>query len=159
MNKTISVWLIVEEGKNNGKVALQRRALGESFPFVCQATWSGGVENNEEPMDAVKRECCEEMGEKFCSEFNFLDLEFLTKTKFFRKSIQSNWECWHYTGKVSEKTIGLAKLHKEASPDFIFVGKNDEFFSLDDEKDTKNKIVLFGDQRDILKNLLNNNGD
>ena len=160
INKTISVWLVMKDGPNKGKVALQKRIVSEgSFPFVCQATWSGGVEPGEEVIDAVKRECKEELGEEFCLKFDFSILGFFGKSDFFRKSKNSIWECHHYDGKISEDILKFAELHKDAFPEFIFVGGKDQFFPLVSGKNSKENIVLFDDQYEVLKQILNKNGN
>ena len=160
VNKTISVWLAMKDGPNKGKFVLQRRSASEkSFPFVLQSTWSGGVELGEEVIDAIKRECREELGDGFCSNFDFLSLRFFGKSEFFRKLKNSIWECQHYEGEISEGILKLAKLHKDAFLNFIYIGKDDKFSSLAAGGDPQKNIILFDDQYEIFKKLLNKNGN
>lgn len=153
MDKTISVWLKIEDKR----IALQKRSQDEkSFPFVCQATWSGGVEAGEDVMDAVKRECKEELGSNFAEQVDFKKLEFLTKQEFFRKSKNSIWECHHYMGEINSEILKLAKFHNMAEPRFVFVDKNIDFFSIESGKNPRENVVLFDDQYKILKDIFAN---
>jgi isopentenyldiphosphate isomerase len=155
IRETISVWLVLKDGPNKGKIVLQKRAESEKhFPFVCQATWSGGVEDGEDVMDAIKRECREELGENFYNNFDFIKLNFLGKQNFFRESKGNVWECNHYLGKISSKNLNLIKLHSDASK-LVFIDKNDDIYPLNSAKNPKENIVLFDDQYKILENILN----
>ena len=79
-NKTISVWLVLEDGTNRRKVILQKRSIkNKTFPFMCQATWSGKVSPGEDVKNAVVRECREELGSSFCENIDFSKLEFIRK--------------------------------------------------------------------------------
>ena len=158
MNKTISVWLILEDGKDKGKIVLQRRSADEkSFPFVFQATWSGSVEPRENVISAVKRECKEEIGDEFYSKFDFSKLKFLAKQNFFRKSTGNVWECHHYIGQINAENLKLAKLQKGAFPEFIFADEKSEIYPIESGKNPKNNIALFDDQYKILSKILNAN--
>ena len=76
MNKTISVWLTVVDGKNAGKIALQKRnEVNSRFLYICQSTWAGKVEDGESVDTAVRRECEEELGKDFADNFDFLNLK------------------------------------------------------------------------------------
>ena len=153
IRKNISVWLVLQDGENKGKVALQKRSGGEKeFPYLCQSTWSGKVEPNEDIMEAVARECKEEMGEEFAMKIDFQKLEFLTESTAVTNGVE--WHCSNYFGEVSDAVIKTAKIHDDAFPDLIFVDKNTEIFSLKTNVDPKHKIVLFDDQYNILKNIL-----
>ena len=60
----MSVWLILQDGKNKGKVVLQKRnKKNKSFPYICQGTWAGKVEDKEnlESVRAVELEERHEM--------------------------------------------------------------------------------------------------
>jgi len=154
-NRTISVWLSLEDGPNKGKFILQKRSDNEkTFPFFCQATWSGGVEEKEDVFDAVKRECLEELGKDFYDNFDFTKLIFFAKSSFFRKSKDSVWECNHYTGFIKEEVFKKAVLHKGAAPKFLSISQNDDFCSANSGKDPIKNIVLFDDQYKILKEII-----
>ena len=153
MNKTISVWLILEDGKDKGKIVLQKRSFkNKTFPFVCQATWAGKVEQGENIEDAISRECREELGNEFSDSFNFSGLEILSKSNFDVR--KEKWESYNYLGKISERMLKITKIHEESLPEFIFLGEDDKFYSIESEKDPKNNIVLFNDQCKILKEIL-----
>jgi len=154
--KTISVWLILNDGGKKGKAALQRRSVGsQAFHFVCQATWAGKVEENEEIKTAVERECREELGNKFCENFDFSELKLFSKNNFIIKG--KEWVCYNYSARYRSNLLKTVKLHREAFSDFIFVGKNDKFYSVKSGKNPENNIVLFDDQYKILKQILNGN--
>ncbi len=153
MNKTISVWLKVEDGKNKGKVGLQKRSKkNKTFPFVCQATWAGKVEIDESIGDAIKRECKEEMGSDFANKFDFSSLEIAGETNFLMKN--EEWACYHYVGKIPENILKIVKIHNEAFPELVFINKNSDIFPISSGKDPKNNIVFFDDQYKIIKKVL-----
>jgi len=150
--KVVSVWLVVEDGVNRGKIALQKRSSREkNFPFICQSTWAGKVEPGEEEINTVKRECEEEMGCDFFDEFNNFNISFLCK------SFAIGWECYNYSGRIKESLICKVKMHEDAFPELLFVGGKDEFYPASSGKNPEDNIVLFNDQYEILKNILNGN--
>lgn len=150
INKTISVWLIISDGKNRGNVVLQKRSIkNKSFSHVCQSSWAGKVECNEKIEDAVIRECKEELGSKFCSSFNFLELKPLATNDFY--IMGEKWICYNYIGIISEKDLKKVKLHKEAYPKFIIANRKSKFFPLSGGKDPKKNIVFFDDQYKIIE--------
>jgi len=153
MRETISVWLILEDGKNKGKVALQKRVGTESFPYTCQATWSGKVEIGENVETAIKRECDEELGIEFSSKFSFSGLKAIEDTTMMYKG--EIWDRHNYTGETSDEGLGLVKLHGDSYPEFLFIGSQDNFYPVKSEKDPQNNIVLFDDQFEVLKKILN----
>lgn len=155
-NKTVSVWLKVNNGNSKNKIVLQKRSLeNKAHAFICQSTWAGKVETGENPEDAVKRECEEEMGKKFMENFNFDKLSFLSKNDFEIKS--SKWECYNYIGVIDEEILSLAEIHKEALPDFIFIDKNSKIYPIESGKSAIDNIVLFDDQYKVLNQILNGN--
>ena len=142
MHRIISGWLILKDGENKGKVALQKRSFTEKhFPYIHQATWSGKIEAGESEDDAMKRECREEMGQDFFNNFDFSKLKILPGG--------------NYVGQVDVKALKLVKLHKDAFPEFNFIGKKDKFYSSKSASDPKNNVVLFDDQHKTLKKILN----
>lgn len=149
-SKTISVWLVVGDGKNIGKLALQKRSTkNKSFPYICQSTWAGKVECKENIEDAVKRECKEELGAKFYKSFNFDELKPIQNSEFY--IMGEKWTCYNYIGVIDTKILKLAKLHKEAYPKFIFADKKSKFFPLSANKNPFKNIVLFDDQYKIIQ--------
>ena len=155
IKKNISVWLVVVDGVNKGKIALQRRSVNEKkYPYIHQATWSGKTEENESAMDAVKRECKEELGEEFYKAFEFNKLIDLGISKAVDDEVE--WECSNFSGEVNEKLLKLVKMHNDACNEFVFVGKNDLFYPMESGKNPEKNIVLFDDQYKILKELLSN---
>ena len=153
MNKTISVWLIIQDGKNKGKIPLQKRAFYEqSFPYICQASWSGKFEVSEKAEEAAKRECAEELGKDFSDNVDFSKLKMLPKSSFAMKG--GKWETINYLNEISEKLLKKTKLHKDAFPDFIFIGKGDNFYPVSSGKDPQKNVVLFEDQYEILRNII-----
>lgn len=152
INKGISVWLFIEDGKDKGKIALQKRSSkSKTFPYVCQGTWAGKVEADESLKTAVKRECKEELGRKFFGEFEFSKLKLFAKSIFFVN--KKKCTCYNYFGWVGNKILGTAELHKEAFPKFIIAGKKDKFYPIESGKDPKNNIVFFDDQYEAIRRL------
>ena len=145
---------MLNDGKNKGKVVLQKRSEhNKTFHNLCQATWAGKAEPNETVESAIKRECAEELGEKFCGKFDFSKLEFLGKEYFTIEN--KKWESYNYLGNVSEEILKMADLHSESLPELVFVGTKDNFYSVKSKKDPQNNIVLFDDQYKILSTILN----
>ncbi len=158
MTKIISVWLILQDGKNKNKIALQKRRAHETFsPYICQATWSGGVEPGETPLEAVKRECDEEMGSKFFKNFDFSKLKKMPKEKHISIKNKKTYEIYNYFAQTNDKTIKSAKLHRDAFSKFIFIGLESEIHPIKSNKDPKCNIVLFDDQYKVIKKILNGN--
>jgi len=154
--KTISVWLKLEDGQNAGKFILQKRSEdNKNFHYICQAAWAGEIEDKESAEDAIKRECREELGNNFADNFDFLELELISIESFLLNG--ENWESHNFFGRIKDNLLKTVKLHSEAKPEFIFIGKNDEVYSLESGKDPKINIVLFGDQYKTLKKILNGN--
>jgi ADP-ribose pyrophosphatase YjhB (NUDIX family) len=151
--KTVSVWLELKDDKNKGKFALQKRSENH-FPFICQATWAGKVEENESLQEAIIRECEEELGTEFKNNFDFLSLKAVSVENF--EMTGKNWESHNYTVKISEQKLMIAKIHQDSEPQFVFAGKNSLIFPISSVKDPKENIILFDDQYKVLKNILNN---
>ena len=155
-NKTISVWLTIIDGRNKGKIILQKRSLqNKTFAFVCQATWAGKIEIGEDINKAVKRECKEELGDEFYNKFDFSILVLKSKNIYTMKD--KEWEVYNLAGTIKEEVLKTARLHKEALPEFIFVDKNSMVYPLNSNKNSKNNIVLFDDQYKVLKEIINGN--
>jgi len=160
--KTISVWLVMENGENAGKVLLQKRSANEkNFPNIHQATWAGKadiIDNKlEDTLDTIKRECLEELGEDFYKNFDFNNLSALACSGCIDG--ETSWECSNYFGKINEELLSLAQLHEDAHPNFVFIGMKDEFYPIKSGNNPEKDIVLFNDQYKILKELLNNHGN
>jgi isopentenyldiphosphate isomerase len=152
IKKSISVWLRLEDGKNQGKFAIQKRSLNnKSFFNICQATWAGKSETNEKIAETIKRECAEELGEEFAKNFDFSTLKLLSKSKYEIKN--DDWESYNYEGKINEDLLKMAKLHTEAFPNFIFAGGRDKIYPVSSGKDPQNNIVFFDDQYFAWKKL------
>ena len=147
---TISVWLIVKDGKNIGKSPLQKRIPEESYPFICQSSWAGKIEQGEEIIDAVKRECEEELGKDFSDGFDFSSLKFISETE------DKHWMSYNFLGYITENQLSKVDMHKDAHPEFIFVSKDDVFFPESSLESPEKNIVLFNSQYNILKEILNN---
>jgi len=152
-NETISVWLMIEDGDNKGKFVLQQRSLkNKTFPYICQATWAGKVEIGEDLNGTIKRECEEELGNNLSDNFDFSKLKLFQSNNFIMNG--KEWSCHNYVGAISGEKMKTAKIHDEAMPELIFIGKYDIFFDLESNKDPKNNVVLFNDQYKILKSIL-----
>jgi len=152
IKKTVSVWLLLSDGANKGKIASQRRFTNDSSPYICQATWAGGIDSGESAMDAVMRECKEELGEAFYKKFDFSTIKLLDKVDFIEND--EKWEVSNYIGFVSEELIKTAKMHGEAFNDFVFLGKDDTVYPKSSGKDPQKNRVMFDDQYKILKEIL-----
>ena len=155
MNKIVSVWLTLSDGKNKGKIALQKRSLKDSFPYVCQATWAGKVELGENTMAAIFRECKEELGEEFFKNFDFSKLKLFCKCNFVMK--KGKWQANNYIGKISQALLEKVKIHDEALKEFIFVGNSDAVYSIKSEKNPKDTTVLFDNDYEVFNKILNGN--
>jgi ADP-ribose pyrophosphatase YjhB (NUDIX family) len=155
--KSVAVWLIVENGKNKGKIALQKRSEKDgkkfqSFPFICQPTFNGKLEIGESVENAMQREAKEELGKDFKLP-NDLSLFDTTNYEFKGTPAVS----YNFYAKIQEKDLHSFKLHLGAMPELIFVGKNDllKIKTIDDKTiDPKEEIVMFKDQYLTLKKLL-----
>jgi len=153
IKETISVWLMLDDGDNKGKFVLQQRSLkNATFPYVCQATWAGKMEIGEDPNSTIKRECEEELGSDFSKNFDFSKLKLFQNNNFAMNG--KEWLCHNYVGTVSSESMKTVKIHDEAMPEVIFIGRHDIFFSLESNKDPKDSVVLFNDQYKILKDIL-----
>jgi isopentenyldiphosphate isomerase len=156
MHKSVSVWLKLIDGENKGKIILQRRAKDSKyFPYVYQPAWAGKVKTDEAIESAIKRECMEELGEKFFNNFNFSSITAIGEKKFIEG--KNNWVSYNYFGEINSKQLKTIKIHKEAFSDFYFIESNDIFYPVSSEKNPQNNIVLFDDQCKVLKNLLHGN--
>ncbi len=153
-NKSISVWLVLKDGENRGKIILQKRSNKEtSCPFICQATWAGKVEKGEDIESAIKRECKEELGTEFSESFNFSDLQLLCEDIYKNNGIDC--AAFNYLGFIDADGLKNVRLHQEAQKKFIFVGLEDQVCSTEAKENPENCLVLFDDQYKVLKNILN----
>jgi len=151
-NKSISVWLELVDGPNEGKFALQKRNEKEiRFKFVCQPTWAGKVEESESIEIAIERECEEELGKNFKDDFDFSALKFIGAQDYSFRG--DNWQSYNYLGKITQQKLELAELHAEAEPQFVFANKQDKVFDMKSAKSPRFDIVLFDDQYKIFKKL------
>ena len=153
MHKTVSIWLILNDGANKGKIASQRRFTNNSSPYICQPTWNGKIEEGENEMDAVLRECKEELGEGFYNNFVFSEIKLLEKNNFVKDS--DEWEVNNYLGNISEELLKTVKMHGEAFNDFVFIGKDDKVYPKNSGKDPQKNRVMFDDQFETLNKILN----
>ncbi|MDP3882824.1 MAG: NUDIX domain-containing protein [Candidatus Staskawiczbacteria bacterium] len=152
--KSVSVWLKLLDGTNKGKFCLQRRASSSKhFPYVYQATWAGKVEEGEDPEEALERECGEELGNEFCSNFDFATLNFIGEKNFTEG--KNEWVSYNFFGEIGFDRLRMARIHDEAFPGFTFIGKKDLFYPVSSGKNPKENVVLFNDQYKILKRILN----
>lgn len=154
--ESVAVWLIMENGKNASKVALQKRSEKDgkkiqSFPFVCQPTFNGKIKPRESIEDAIKREATEELGKYFKLPN---DLGLFDTTNYEFKNIPAT--SYNFYAKISEKDLKSLKLHSGALPELIFIDKNDlpKIKTIEDKTvSPKKEIVLFPDQLKTLKKL------
>ena len=159
--KSIAVWLICTDGALAGKILLQQRAETEikdgftkiqSNPHICQPTFNGWIENNEDPMQAVKREAAEELGSDFAAQFRLHLTEFDIQHFSWR---QEEAVCHNLVGLVTEVQLKLVKIHSGAKPNFIAVDSGDlpRIKAIGPGIDPKTQIVLFCDQFHSLQKL------
>ena len=147
------MWLVLEDGPYEGKIALQKRSDQEKrFKHVCQATWTGKVEENESIDKAVERECEEELGKNFKDNFDFSSLKFIAGQDYAFKG--NNWESHNFLGRISSQNLEIARLHEDAQSEFVFVDKNAKVFPLMSAKSPKFDIVMFDDQYKIFKKII-----
>ena len=157
IKKSVAVWLIIKDGLNSGKIALQKRLAfdDQSNPGLCQPTWNGKLEDGESLADAIKREAKEELGEDFYNNFNFSEL-----TQFGFDSFDydgSKFISYNFIGSVIENEIKSVKMHQKAMLNFIYVNKEDlnNIKSKNDQLANLQKdIVLFNDQYNFLVKFL-----
>jgi len=155
--KTVAVWLIVKDGLQAGKIALQKRLAFNDQPNsgICQPTWNGKLEDSESLLDAIKREAKEELGESFYNSFDFSKL-----TQFGFDSFNFKGEkfiSYNFIGNITEDQIKKIIMHQQALPDFIFISKEDlnKVKSKNDASaNTKKDVVLFDDQYHFLVKFL-----
>lgn len=161
--KNVAVWLIIENGKNANKVALQKRSdkdgrKVQSFPFICQPTFNGKIEIGESVENAMQREGKEELGKDFklpndLGLFDTTNYEFLPANKVGKGFPAVSY---NFYAKIQEKDLQNIKLHSSAFPELIFIGKNDlaKIKTTDDKTiNPKKEIVMFKDQFETLKKL------
>lgn len=169
IKKVVAAWLICKDGKDAGKVFLQRRTETElkdgknnlqSYPFVCQPTWSGKMERNEDVFTTLKREGEEELGTRFASIFDFSKLQLFYTNENDDCPDKVKWIGHNFTGFVSQKELSLVQLHSGALPKFIAIGKEDiPLIGIVGEPGVvpSKQITLFKDQHKALKNLFSSN--
>ncbi len=150
--KKVSGWLIVTRGGKRKTIVLQKRnntekhegfEFSQPFPGLCQASWSGKIENNESPFDALLREANEELGEKFSLQYPFmsmLELDMNKKTGL------------HWVGGISSEQLELINLHSGASG-LIYVNSGTQVYPMKSKKEISSNIVLFDDDYEVLKKI------
>ena len=154
--ESVAIWLILIDGLNKGKVALQKRTEKDgdklqSFPYILQPTWNGKLEQGENIQEAIKREAKEELG------VNFKVPEgirlFYTSEYEFKGALSKSY---NFSSPVLEQEINVIKLHSGAESKFIFVSKDDlSKIKICGEHgvDARKDWVLFKDQYEALKKL------
>jgi len=154
IKQSISVWLILKDGLNKGKVVLQQRAEKDkgkiqSFPFILQATISGKIEPSETIQETIIRETQEELG----SNFTLPQLKefYITEYEMNNKKVI----CHNFSGQILENDLQKIQLHSGALPNFKFIGKNDfsNLLAYNNNTNPKEQLVLFADQLEALKKL------
>ena len=152
--KIVSVWMILQDGQNQGKAILQKRAGTEKkFPYICQATWAGKVELGETVENAMKRECIEELGQEFADSLDFSKFKLYSKHDFARAEDGAIWESYDYSVGVNENNILSVKMHTMAFPEFIFA-KAIDLHPIKENLNPEHNVVLFDDQYEISKQLI-----
>ena len=167
VGKTVAVWLICKDGKQAGKVLLQQRAEKriedgregkQSFPYVCQPTWNGKIEETIDRAEAISRtvarEAIEELGIAFADSFDFSSLTLFYTGEFERGG--KKWTAYNYVGAVPQWQLKRIMLHKGAMPNLLGVNSNDwpKIKVVGQEGiDPKSQIVLFEDQYRALRVL------
>ncbi|KKP32683.1 MAG: hypothetical protein A2312_03845 [Candidatus Staskawiczbacteria bacterium RIFOXYB2_FULL_32_9] len=154
--ESVAVWLIIENGKNASKVALQKRSEKDgkkvqSFPFICQPTFNGKLEIGESVENAMQREAMEELGKNFKLPN---DLGLFDTAKYEFKGILA--VSYNFYAKISEKDLQTIKLHSAAMSELVFVGKDDlsKIKTTEDKNaNPKKEIVMFKDQYLAIKKL------
>jgi len=147
--ESVAVWLIIENGKNASKVALQKRSEKDgkkvqSFPFICQPTFNGKLEIGESVENAMQREAMEELGKNFKLPN---DLGLFDTAKYEFKGILA--VSYNFYAKISEKDLQTIKLHSAVGKDDLSKIKTTE----DKNANPKKEIVMFKDQYLAIKKL------
>ena len=109
--QSVAVWLVIENGKNAGKVLLQKRSEKDknkiqSFPFICQPTFNGKLEAGESVENAMRREAGEELGNDFKLP-NDLGLFDTTNYEFKGTPAVS----YNFYAKIQEKDLQNSKIY------------------------------------------------
>ena len=155
--KSVAVWLIIKDGLHPRKISLQKRlsATSQSNSGICQPTWNEKLEEGESLIDAVKRGAKEELGEDFYNNFNFSSLVQSGFETFNFKG--SRFISYNFVGSVAENQLKTVKMHQQAMPDFIYIGRED-LDNIKSKNDTsanaEKNIVLFDDQHRFLVKFL-----
>ena len=144
--KSVAVWLISIEDK---KILLQKRSASDngksqSFVGICQPTWNGIMEEDEDVMSAVKREAEEELGAEFAQAFDFSTLKLFDESEYFSNG--KKYTGYSYWGVVNSTQLASVVLHGGAEPEFIKIGSAQE-------ANQASGITLFDDQYQALKKL------
>lgn len=152
---TVTATLKLEDGPHKGDFVLQQRSeKNKGFHYVCQGTWAGKMESGESPLDALRRECMEELGAEFCNNLNFARLTFIGEELW---EVQGkNYRAYQYFGTITEASLSLAKLHTQALGEFLFINEQTQIFPFSEGKDPIKNIVLFDDHYRIVKRLFAN---
>ena len=164
--ETVNVVLVCVDGKHKGEIFVQQRAETEidpqtgmeapqSSPYVLQLSFGGKVDGEETLEQAIKRECAEELGEKFAERFDFASLtlfhtgEFVFKEKLFRG--------YSYFGTLTTKQFDLIELHSAAER-LIWLRESDlskiePLNKLDRSQNPRKDLVMFVDFLEALQEL------
>ena len=161
--KTVGVVLVCIDGGNCGMVPVQQRAeteidektgelVSQSNPHVLQLTFGGKVEKGETLMEALKRECEEELGKKFAEQFDFSTLILFHTGEFeFR---DKHFTSYDYVSTLTTREYEMIELHSAAER-MVWI-RNLDLIHIKPKQtrvDPQKELVMFQDQLDALRGL------
>ena len=166
--ETVNVALACVDGEHKGEIPVQQRAEIEidpktgvekmqSSPYVLQLTFGGKVDKEDKRSleQAIKRECEEELGEKFAKRFDFSSLKLFHKGEFEYNG--RTFKSYSYFGTLTTSQYNLINLHSAAEK-IVWVKEPDlrSIEPLDKSNPSQNPqttLVMFADFLEALRTL------
>jgi len=154
-NSSFEVHLMTEDGQILLQVKKEKDLLGESnLPSeICQPTLIGETKNGERSlMEAIKRTCVKDLGEKFAEKFNLLALYNFSIVEF----IEEGEKCKHfgYWARIDKKDLGIMESSSKTKPNFLPLNK-EELRLIKKTKvfSSEEKVLMFPELKETLRQL------